>query len=202
MHKYFRFLMSALVAITLMVGVTQMTPHVADAACGGSGCNGLDPHNTGCDSGAYPILSTALIDQHGTNDGTLYVEWSPSCQTNWGRIVMKTNSTDPWCVFLPSNQCWYKLSAEMYLLGFNSSGYYNGQETYLPLSQAGPDYCDQNCGGSTIFYGNMYYAPTAEVIIKGDIYSEYADTDGNTDFSHKCLYTGASWKYTYTKPSC
>jgi hypothetical protein len=202
MHKYFSVIMSALFAAVLVVGMLLITPHVAHAACSGSGCNGLDPHNAGCDAGAYPILSAGLVDEFGTTDGTLYLEWSPSCQTNWGRIVMKTNNTDPICVFLASNQCWYSLSARMFLLGFDSSGHFNGVETYLPLSHDGPDNCDQNCGGSTIFYGNMYYAPSAEVLVQGEAASEYQDKNGDLDVADACLYTGASWKYSTKKPNC
>ncbi|HEU5380416.1 MAG TPA: hypothetical protein VFV38_33750 [Ktedonobacteraceae bacterium] len=132
-----------------------------------------------------------------TNLGTAYVMWSSHCQTNWGRVVMNENHTDPACIILNDDQCWYRIEATMWLLGFDSSGHYDGQETYLPLSTDGPDYCDHNCGGSNIFYGNMYYAPTAEVMVKGKAYSENGDV-----FPEGCPYTGASWKYSSQQPVC
>lgn len=207
--KLSRILTSLLLAVILAVGITMISPRVTHAAanlsCSGTGCNGHDPYRYNCTSGAYAMLSKSMYDQAGNYDGTAQIWWSPGCQTNWGRVVMNTNNTDPWCAVLPTNQCWYKISASMWLLGFNSSGYYNGQETYLPLSTDGPDYCDHNCGGSTIFYGNMYYAPTAEVLVEGWAGSEYNDNTLNPptpDYARGCIYTGASWKYANQKPAC
>lgn len=201
MGKFSRILTSLLIAVIFAVGVTTISPHVTHAAarlsCSGHGCDGHDPVNYGCTSGSYAVVSKTMYDSSGANVGTAYVMWSPGCQTNWGRTVMSTNNTDPTCFFLPDNQCWYRIAAYMYLLGFDSSGYYNGQETYLSLSTDGPDSCASNCGGSRVFYGNMYYAPTAEVMVEGWAGSEYG-----SDFAWACPYTGASWKYSKQKPAC
>ncbi len=165
-------------------------------------CNGHDPVKYGCVSGSGPVNAASILLK-GTVEGTVYVEWSPACQTNWARVVMNTNSTDPLCIILPASQCWYYLGASLYLLGFDSSGHYNGQETYLPLNTDGPDHCDNGgCGGTTVFYGNMYYAPTVEVLAFGEAISEYNNAQGIPDDATGCTYTGAAWKYASKKPAC
>ena len=52
------------------------------ALCSGSaGCDGEDPPTQGCTVGSYPVSQAAVPN------GTLYLYWSPNCQTNWARLV-------------------------------------------------------------------------------------------------------------------
>lgn len=143
-------------------------------------CDGQDPIQMGCVSGAYAVRSAPLQGAVGT----VYVEWSPTCQTNWARTVMQDNSCIPII-----GDCWNQIYAQLYLLHFNSQGYYNGQATYLNLGTSG---CTNYCSNQTIFWGNMYYAPTVEVMADG-----MAFTGNPGDEYRGCAYTGSSWKYSY-----
>ncbi len=62
------------------VNVAGAGPALA-AACNGSSCNGRNPHDTGCDVGAYPLQSFSRAG--------VFVElrYSPSCNAAWARGV-------------------------------------------------------------------------------------------------------------------
>jgi len=143
-------------------------------------CDGVDPYAANCVSGSYAVRSKSLYY------GTAYVIWSPNCQTNWARTVMQDNS----CVPLLGD-CWQSIVASLYVLHFDSNGYYQGSETYLNLGNStyGYDSCNNGCNHATVWYGNMYYAPNEEVMADGQAY------DWSWNESRGCAYTGASWRY-------
>jgi hypothetical protein len=61
------------------------SPAVA-TSCSGTGCTGQDPQATGCDNGASTVASTQLKGWFGPI-GEVQLRWSPTCQTNWARVV-------------------------------------------------------------------------------------------------------------------
>ena len=178
-----------LTAITLLfAGMLFLPINHAYAACVKTGCNGLDPQATGC-TASTSIVRSQLIsgpedpNHQGTPNGTVYTMWSNTCSTNWTRVVMNGSL----------GVSWFSIHAELWLLSFNSSGYSVGTRSSLSLTHDGPDYCGSSsslsCGNAQTFYGNMYYAPTAEVESVGWA----MDSDGSTSIG--CPYTGASWRY-------
>ncbi|WIG58441.1 MAG: hypothetical protein OJF49_001187 [Ktedonobacterales bacterium] len=151
-------------------------------------CDGVDPYAAGCVSGSYAVRSATLYTYFGAGPyGTVYVIWSPTCQTNWARTVMNDNGG---CLYA---DCWLDIHAQLWLIGSGGSLTYLSQ---LNNSTYGYDYCDNWCGatdfqaGTKVWYGNMYYAPTADVQARG-----FAE-DGSGTNPYACAYTG------YTKPAC
>ena len=58
------------------------------ASCTGTGCNGLDPASTTCNSDAYTINGSqrTFYNKFNTAVGTLVLRYSPSCKTVWSRV--------------------------------------------------------------------------------------------------------------------
>ncbi|NJO81708.1 MAG: DUF2690 domain-containing protein [Blastochloris sp.] len=63
------------------------------AGCSGMGCNGKDPIAMGCANDAYTVTS-AEITSNGSTIGRVDLRWSPSCQTNWSRVVSYVGGTN------------------------------------------------------------------------------------------------------------
>lgn len=74
-------ILTATLAAAAVGAVAAPSPALA-ASCYGDYCSGQDPQNTGCANGAY----TTKHYDFGTAD--LQVRWSPTCQTNWARLVV------------------------------------------------------------------------------------------------------------------
>ncbi len=51
------------------------------ATCSGNGCNGLDPYSTGCAASLYTVAVASV-----GNIGSVELEYSATCQTNWEQI--------------------------------------------------------------------------------------------------------------------
>jgi Protein of unknown function (DUF2690) len=64
-----------------MVAAATASPAGA-ASCSGDSCSGRDPQASGCSSDAYTAYSTNL------GSAQLQLRWSPSCQTNWARLIV------------------------------------------------------------------------------------------------------------------
>ncbi|QOC93148.1 DUF2690 domain-containing protein [Micromonospora craniellae] len=80
-----RRLAATAAASALTASMLIATP--ASAACSGYGCDGTDPADTGCSSGAQNATANpAYIMQGSTTLAVVELRWSPSCKTNWGRI--------------------------------------------------------------------------------------------------------------------
>lgn len=55
--------------------------------CWGDYCSGKDPNATGCANGAYTV---AYVQLPGVQQ-RLELRWSPTCRTNWARILYDPN---------------------------------------------------------------------------------------------------------------
>lgn len=78
----FRGAYLATAIITAVAGMILVSPPAQAATCSGTGCNGKDPEATGCSAGATVADSVALYPS-----GRAQLRWSPSCGTNWVRIL-------------------------------------------------------------------------------------------------------------------
>ena len=56
-------------------------------SCSGNGCNGLNPATTGCSADAYTV-QTAVF-----NNSFVELRYSPTCGTNWGRVISRVGAT-------------------------------------------------------------------------------------------------------------
>nr|MDT0660383.1 DUF2690 domain-containing protein [Micromonospora sp. DSM 115978] len=78
----------------LTASVLVATPANA-ATCSGYGCDGTDPIDTGCSSGAQNATRYPRYIMDGNKTVAMVeLRWSPSCKTNWGKIsnyVQRTN---------------------------------------------------------------------------------------------------------------
>jgi Protein of unknown function (DUF2690) len=61
--------------------------------CQGDGCDGLDPLATGCNNGAYTARTTVIQNEQGNNIGEVDLRFSPTCGTNWARVISYIGST-------------------------------------------------------------------------------------------------------------
>ena len=59
----------------------------AQVTCSGTGCNGQDPEKTGCEAGAYTVQTAVFSNSY------VELRYSPTCQTNWGKVVSKVGPT-------------------------------------------------------------------------------------------------------------
>jgi len=93
MRRIFTLIVPALLLAALFasyMGVTKISantlhtlaPHVS---CSGDGCDGLDPVATGCAVGAITVTVTGGTASFRT--GTIQLRYSPTCGTNWGRVM-------------------------------------------------------------------------------------------------------------------
>ena len=70
---------------TEALATTHAATAPAAAPCSGFGCDGQDPNADGCANGAQVVYSAV------TSYGTLQLRWSPTCKTNWGRLITSRN---------------------------------------------------------------------------------------------------------------
>jgi hypothetical protein len=75
------------VARTYASTTQQQRPHVT---CSGNGCDGLDPEATGCARDAYTVRVSGGTVSFRT--GTIELRYSPTCGTNWGRVLSNIGS--------------------------------------------------------------------------------------------------------------
>jgi Protein of unknown function (DUF2690) len=71
--------------ISPLILFSAATPAQA-AGCSGMGCDGQDPVQTGCVNGAYTVASD-YIYYFGTVIGRVDLRYSPTCETNWTRVI-------------------------------------------------------------------------------------------------------------------
>lgn len=84
-------LMTSLVLLTL---VTLSSVPAAAATCSGSQCNAQSPITTGCNSDAYAVNSKDILDWNTMTLGTVYLMYSPTCQTVWSEVVASIESVE------------------------------------------------------------------------------------------------------------
>lgn len=66
-------------------GFAVASPALA-VTCSGNGCNGVDPHASGCDANAITLASARLIGSSGIDGGSIEMRYSTICGTQWIRI--------------------------------------------------------------------------------------------------------------------
>ena len=99
MRRFFRLLLSATVLAALFTtyaGVSRIfastaQPQLPHVTCSGNGCNGLDPVTTGCARDAVSVKTTGGTVSFRT--GTIELRYSPTCGTNWGRVLSTVGNT-------------------------------------------------------------------------------------------------------------
>ena len=62
--------------------------------CSGTGCNNLDPVQTGCGVGARTVQTAVLPTIF------LQLRYSPTCKTNWGRVISRGNHNEVYLVLV------------------------------------------------------------------------------------------------------
>lgn len=107
-------IVAVLSPVLLPAASAAPTSAPVDVTCWGDYCSGQDPAGTGCANDAYTVASF--------NDDymSLQVRWSPTCQTNWARLVVYATN----CCFTYGS-----------LYARQSTGY--EQSTTTPLSTGG-----------------------------------------------------------------
>ncbi len=111
MRRFFKVLLAATLLAALFAAYTgvsrisastaqQLLPHVT---CSGNNCNGLDPIATGCAGDAITVTTTGGADDAITvtttggtvsfRTGTIQLRYSPTCGTNWGRVLSSVGNT-------------------------------------------------------------------------------------------------------------
>ena len=99
MRRFFKVLFAATLLAALFAAYTgvsrisastaqQLLPYVT---CSGNGCNGLDPISTGCARDAITVTATGGVVSFST--GTIQLRYSPTCGTNWGRVLSSVGTT-------------------------------------------------------------------------------------------------------------
>ncbi len=129
-----RILLVALLLLFGVAGTMMVNAGKASAAtCYGDYCSGVDPDASGCSADA--ITTTVYNDPHAV----LQVRWSPSCQTNWARLVV-----------YPTGIACFR---EGLLQAIQDTGYTQAK------------YTDAVCDtySDTTFYTNMIYSPVHHV---------------------------------------
>ena len=100
------FLYSAAVLIALLAATVSLSvqgsaayAHTTQRAasqvtCSGEGCDNVDPVQSGCADGAYTVtfVNTAIAE--------IQLRYSPTCGTNWGRVVSNGNNNDTYLVLV------------------------------------------------------------------------------------------------------
>ncbi len=97
---YSAAILVALLAATVSLNVQGSAAYahtaqhgISQATCSGDGCNNIDPVQSGCADGAYTVT---FVD---TGSAEIQLRYSPTCGTNWGRVV-SNNSTDTYLVLV------------------------------------------------------------------------------------------------------
>ncbi len=98
MRRFFTLLVPATLLAVLFasyMGITTISastakPQLPRVTCSGDGCNGLDPIATGCANDAITVKTTGGTTSFRT--GTIELRYSPTCGTNWGRVVSSVGS--------------------------------------------------------------------------------------------------------------
>jgi len=129
-----RFLVTVLFSTLLATAFIVSSPAKASAVtCYGDYCSGVDPQASGCAADAY----TATV--YNTSIASLQTRYSPTCKTNWARVVIYPTGIG--CVY-PGT-----------LSAIQDTGY--TQTTYTSLV------C--NTYSETTFWSPMIYSPVRKV---------------------------------------
>jgi hypothetical protein len=130
-----RVIITALFAFVMIAVSLTAAPMKANAVtCYGDYCSGVDPESSGCSADAY----TTTVN-NDLNFGSLQERWSPTCQTNWTRLV----------VYPTGAACIYGGG----LKAIQDTGYTQSTETTVLC----------NTYSSTSFWTPMIYSPVHHV---------------------------------------
>lgn len=90
--------LKVVVLLALVFGAYVISPETTRAAsCYGSGCEGQNPYSTGCAQDSYGVGAAYIQSAWDpSKTGIVYVKWSPSCQTNWGELLLTSTTGYPW----------------------------------------------------------------------------------------------------------
>lgn len=94
-------LLASLLGVTAFMGLSMISAHTQaqasqtqttqrnnpQASCSGDGCDGLDPVSAGCATGAYTVQTAVFSNSY------VELRYSPTCKTNWGRVISKVGPT-------------------------------------------------------------------------------------------------------------
>ena len=119
--------------------VVVAAPASAAVGCWGDYCSGRDPMSTGC---ANDAITTATAN---FSTGSVQVRWSPTCKTNWTRLV----------VYPTGRSC------------MNYGSLWAVQDTGYRQSTEVPFVC--NTYSTTTYWTPMIYSPVHRV--RGEFYN-------------------------------
>jgi hypothetical protein len=81
MHTLNKSTISLMAGLIAVLGLIVGTP---TSALADRALNGPDPYATGCNGDQQVAGSGTISDYYDHTFGTIYLMWSPRCQTNWG----------------------------------------------------------------------------------------------------------------------
>jgi hypothetical protein len=136
--------MSLLVPLTATICVASAPPAHA-VGCWGDWCSGKDPQATGCAADAYTIAAANY------NTASLQLRWSPTCKTNWARLVVYPMG---WSVFNYGS-----------LWAIQSTGYTQSTNTSMVSRNA----------SAVTFWTPMIYSP--RLCVKAVFYNQFKSYD-------------------------
>ncbi|HET8680348.1 MAG TPA: DUF2690 domain-containing protein [Micromonosporaceae bacterium] len=132
-----RSIIRGMAALALLLGAGLAVPLVTAepalaATCTNYGCDGQDPHLTGCDIGAQTVAQ-APITWGGTTFGVVYLRWSSTCQTNWALInVYGAASNNPDHLWRAADVYRQNPYAEVHFNYYNAGSWIYGDMLYAP----------------------------------------------------------------------
>jgi Protein of unknown function (DUF2690) len=130
----------------------------ASVNCSGTGCNGKDPYSSGCAATAVLQGTAVAIWNGAVIVGTVQIDWSTQCQTNWAEVRSTAGSSTR--------------QMEAQIVGLSHGIYYWAK-------------CGSGC---TAYHSQMYYAPNESVEADGQIIAIATGVSCQTQGSNGCQY--------------
>ena len=93
MRRFFKVLLAAMLLAAVFAAYTGVSRISASTAqhllptCSDNGCNNLDPISTDCADDAITVSTVSF------RTGTIQLRYSPTCGTNWGRVLSSVGTT-------------------------------------------------------------------------------------------------------------
>lgn len=133
----------ALLILTIisLISVLIISRSAEAATCSGSSCNGQDPVATGCSSDAYAVNSRDIVDETSVILGTVYVVYSPTCQTVWSEVYSN---------YSPTN--WISTHID----GGYGQTLYGDAYVVSPMSQTSSPSNEMGCGTINVSYNSVW----------------------------------------------
>ncbi len=112
----------AIAAVAAAASAVVLTSLPASA----SPLDGKDPYSTGCNSGSSSVKSASIKNQLGDPLGTVYLYWSPSCQTNWSEVRVPTTGSGSVNVYTDDGR------SALFSYSAGNGGHHWGNMLYAP----------------------------------------------------------------------